>query len=67
MLISAITMVKNEEEFVDLDSVVDDIPVEETLVDSAEIYHDEDLSGTEGLLEDDLILGDEIDLVDEDF
>ena len=58
---------ENEEELVDLDSVADDIPVEETLVDSAEIYHDEDLSGTEGLLEDDLILGDEIDLVDEDF
>ena len=58
---------ENEEELVDLDSVADDIPEEETLVDSAEIYHDEDLSGTEGLLEDDLILGDEIDLVDEDF
>ena len=58
---------ENEEEFVDLDSVADDIPVEETLVDSADTYHDEDLSGTEGLLEDDLILGDEIELVDEDF
>ena len=58
---------ENEEEFVDLDSVANDIPVEETLVDSADTYHDEDLSGTEGLLEDDLILGDEIDLVDEDF
>jgi len=58
---------ENEEELVDPDSVAGDIPVEETLVDSAEIYHDEDLSGTEGLLDDDLILGDEIDLVDEDF
>ena len=58
---------ENEEEFVDLDSVADDIPVEETLVDSTDTYHDEDLSGTEGLQEDDLILGDEIDLVDEDF
>ena len=58
---------ENEEELVDLDSVAVDIPVEETLVDSAEIYHDEDLSGTGGLLGDDLILGDEIDLVDEDF
>ncbi len=58
---------ENEEEFVDLDSVADDIPVEETLVDSAEIYHDEDLSGTEGLLKDDFILGVEIELVDEDF
>jgi len=58
---------ENEEELVDLDSVAGDIPVEETLVESAEIYHDEDLSGTEGLLEDDLILGDEIELVDEDF
>ncbi len=58
---------ENEEEFLDLDSVADDIPVEETLVDSADTYHDEDLSGTEGLQEDDLILGDEIDLVDEDF
>jgi len=58
---------ENEEDFVDLDSVADDIPVEETLVDAADTYHDEDLSGTEGLLEDDLILGDEIDLVDEDF
>jgi len=58
---------ENEEEFVDLDSVADDIPVEETLIDSADSYHDEDLSDTEGLQEDDLILGDEIDLVDEDF
>ncbi len=58
---------ENEEELVDLDSVADDIPVEETLVDSADTYHDEDLSGTEGLQKDDLILGDEIDLVDEDF
>ncbi|MCK5901398.1 hypothetical protein KAH02_11415 [bacterium] len=58
---------ENEEGFVDIDSVADDIPVEETLVDSADTYHDEDLSGTEGLQEDDLILGDEIDLVDEDF
>ena len=58
---------ENEEGFVDLDSVADDIPVEETLVDSADTYHDEDLSGTEGLQDDDLILGDEIDLVDEDF
>ena len=58
---------ENEEEFVDLDSVADDIPVEETLVDSADTYHDEDLSGIEGLQEDDLILGDEIDLVDKDF
>ena len=58
---------ENEEEFVDLDSVADDIPVEETLVDSTDTYHDEDLSGIEGLQEDDLILGDEIELVDEDF
>ena len=58
---------ENEEEFVDLDSVADDIPVEETLVDSADNYQDEDLSGIAGLHEDDLILGDEIDLVDEDF
>jgi DNA-binding response OmpR family regulator len=58
---------ENEEELVDLDSVADDIPVEETLVHSADTYHDEDLSGTEGLQDDDLILGDEIELVDEDF
>ena len=47
--------------------MVDDIPEEETLVDSTDTYHDEDLSGTEGLQGDDLILGDEIDLVNEDF
>ena len=58
---------ENEGEFVDIDSVADDIPVEETLVDSTDIYHDENLSGIEGLQEDDLILGDEIDLIDEDF
>ena len=58
---------ENEEDLVDLDSVADDIPEEETLVDSADTYHDEDLSGTEDLQEDDLILGDEIDLVDKDF
>jgi PleD family two-component response regulator len=58
---------ENEGEFVDIDSVADDIPVEETLVDATDTYHDEDLSGIEGLQEDDLILGDEIDLIDEDF
>ena len=58
---------ENEEELVDLDSVADDIPEEETLVDSADTYHDEDLSGIAGLHEDNLILGDEVDLVDEDF
>ncbi len=58
---------ENEGEFVDIDSVANDIPEEETLVDSADTYHDEDLSGIAGLHEDDLILGDEIDLVDEDF
>jgi len=58
---------ENEEELVDLDSVADDIPMEETLLDSAENYHDEDLNGIAGLHEDDLILGDEIELVDEDF
>ncbi len=58
---------ENEEEFVDLDSVADDIPVEKTLVDPTDTYHDEDLSDIAGLQEDDLILGDEIDLVDEDF
>jgi PleD family two-component response regulator len=58
---------ENEGEFVDLDSVANDIPEEETLLDSVDNYHDEDLSGIAGLHEDDLILGDEIDLVDEDF
>ena len=58
---------ENEGEFVDLDSVANDIPEEETLLDSDDNYHDEDLSGIAGLHEDDLILGDEIDLVDEDF
>ena len=67
MQLSRTDTYENEEEFVDLDSIADDIPMEETLVDSADTYHDEDLSGTEGLQEDDLILGDEIELVDEDF
>ena len=58
---------ENEEDFVDLDSVVNDIPEEETLLDSAENYHDEDLSNIAGLEEDDLILADEIDLVDEEY
>jgi len=58
---------ENEEELVDLDSVADDFPEEETLLDPADTYHDEDLSGIAGLHEDDLILGVEIDLVDEDF
>ena len=58
---------KNEGDSLDINSMADDIPVEETLVDSTDIYHDEDLNGTEGMQEDDLILGDEIDLVDEDF
>ena len=58
---------KNEGDSLDINSMADDIPVEETLLDSAENYHDEDLSDIAGLHEDDLILGDEIDLVDEDF
>jgi len=58
---------ENVGEFVDIDSVANDIPEEETLLDSADNYHDEDLSSIAGLHEDDLILGDEIDLVDEDF
>jgi len=65
--LSSTDFYKNEGDSLDINSMADDIPEEETLVDSADTYHDEDLSGTEGLQEDDLILGDEIDLVDEDF
>ncbi len=65
--LSSTDFYKNEGDSLDINSMADDIPEEETLLDSAENYHDEDLSGTEGLHEDDLILGDEIDLVDEDF
>jgi len=57
---------ENEGDSLDI-SMADDIPEEENLVESPEFYHDEDLSSTEGLQEDDLILGEEIDLVDEDF
>ena len=65
--LSSTDFYKNEGDSLDINSMADDIPEEETLVDSTNTYHDEDLSGTEGLQEDDLILGDEIDLVDEDF
>jgi len=65
--LSSTDFYKNEGDSLDINSMADDIPEEETLVDSTDTYHDEDLSGTEGLQEDDLILGDEIDLVDEDF
>ena len=65
--LSSTDFYKNEEDSLDINSMADDIPEEETLVDSAENYHDENLSGIAGLQEDDLILGDEIDLVDEDF
>ena len=65
--LSSTDFYKNEEDSLDINSMADDIPEEETLLDSAENYHDEDLSGIAGLHEDDLILGDEIDLVDEDF
>ena len=58
---------ENEGDSLDINSMADDIPEEETLLDSAENYHDENLSGIAGLHEDDLILGDEVDLVDEDF
>ena len=58
---------ENEEEFIDLDTVENEFPEEEALLDSTENYHDEDLSGIAGLQEDDLILADEIDLVDEEF
>ena len=58
---------KHEGDSLDINSMEDDIPEEETLVDSTDSYHYEDLSGIAGLHEDDLILGDEIDLVDEDF
>ena len=65
--LSSTDFYKNEGDSLDINSMADDIPEEETLLDSAENYHDEDLSGIAGLQEDDLILGDEIDLVDEDF
>ncbi len=65
--LSSTDFYKNEGDSLDINSMADDIPEEETLLDSAENYHDEDLSGMAGLHEDDLILGDEIDLVDEDF
>ena len=65
--LSSTDFYKNEGDSLDINSMADDIPEEETLVDSADNYHDEDLSGIAGLQEDDLILGDEIDLVDEDF
>ena len=65
--LSSTDFYKNEGDSLDINSMADDIPEEETLLDSAENYHDEDLSGIAGLHEDDLILGDEIDLVDEDF
>jgi len=65
--LSSTDFYKNEGDSLDINSMADDIPEEETLVDSADTYHDEDLSGIAGLHEDDLILGDEIDLVDEDF
>ena len=65
--LSSTDFYKIEGDSLDLNSMADDIPVEDTLVDSTDTYHDEDLSGNEGLHEDDLILGEEIDLVDEDF
>jgi DNA-binding response OmpR family regulator len=65
--LSSTDFFKNEVDSLDINSMEDDIPEEETLVDSTDSYHDEDLSGIAGLHEDDLILGDEIDLVDEDF
>jgi len=65
--LSSTDFYKNEGDSLDINSMEDDIPEEETLVDSTDSYHDEDLSGIAGLHEDDLILGDEIDLVDEDF
>ena len=65
--LSSTDFYKNEGDSLDINSMEDDIPEEETLVDSTDSYHDEDLSGIAGLQEDDLILGDEIDLVDEDF
>ena len=65
--LSSTDFYKNEGDSLDINSMADDIPEEETLLVSAENYHDEDLSGIAGLHEDDLILGDEIDLVDEDF
>jgi len=65
--LSSTDFYKNEGDSLDINSMEDDIPEEETLLDSADNYHDEDLSGIAGLHEDDLILGDEIDLVDEDF
>ena len=65
--LSSTDFYKNEGDSLDINSMADDIPVEETLVDSTDTYHDEDLSGIAGLHEDDLILGEEIELVDEDF
>ena len=56
-----------EEDITDLDTEAHDIPVEEPIVDSAETFHDEDLTPTLDLLDEDLNLLQEIELIDEDF
>ena len=58
---------KKEEDITDFDTEAHDIPVEEPIVDSAETFHDEDLTGTLDLLDEDLNLLQEIELIDEDF
>ena len=58
---------EKEEDITDLDTEAHDIPVEELIVDSAETFHDEDLTGTLDLLDEDLNLLQEIELIDEDF
>ena len=58
---------EKEEDITDFDTEAHDIPVEEPIVDSAETFHDEDLTGTLDLLDEDLNLLQEIELIDEDF
>ena len=58
---------EKEEDITDLDTDVDDIPVEVPIIDSAETFHDEDLTGTLDLLDEDCNLSQEVELIDEDF
>ena len=58
---------EKDEDITDLDTEVHEIPVEDPVVDYAETFHDEDLTGTLDLLDEDLNLSQELELIDEDF
>ena len=58
---------KKEMEIQEIDNNSENVKKEAPILNSSEIFHDEDLSGTLDLLDEDLIVSQEVELIDEEF